>query len=84
MDVISERRKVGIILILSLLDDPYHNAMKFQFQFLLPYLTLLQMKCHWKRWMILIAVTVVLVVLPAWLLLHLHSVQNQNFLDKVN
>ena len=84
MDGISERRKIGIILILILLDDPYRNALKFQFQFLLPYLTLLQMKCYRKRWMILIAVTVVLVVLPAWLLLNLYSVQNQNSLVKAN
>ena len=48
LDEISERRKIGIILILSLLDDPYHIALKFQFQFSLPYLTLVQMKCYWK------------------------------------
>ena len=41
LDEISERRKIGIILILSLLDDPYLIALKFQFQFSLPYLTLL-------------------------------------------
>ena len=43
LDGISERRKIGIIQILSLLDDQYHIALKFlfQFQFSLPYLTLL-------------------------------------------
>ena len=29
------------------------------------------MTCYWKRWVILIAATVVLVAFPAWLLLHL-------------
>ena len=38
------------------------HCAKFQFQFTLFYLTLLQMKCCWKRWMMLIAATVVLVV----------------------
>ena len=57
LDGISKRRKIGIILIMSLLDDPYHIALKFQFS--LPYLTLLQMKCYWKRWVILIAAAVV-------------------------
>ena len=33
LDGISERKKISIILILSLLDDPYHIALKFQFQF---------------------------------------------------
>ena len=84
LDGTNERRKIGIILILSFLDDPYHIALKFQFQFLLPYLTLLQMKCYWKRWTILIAATVALVALPAWLLQHLRSVQNQNLLVKAN
>ena len=46
----NQRKKIDIILILSLLDDPYHIALKFQFQFSLPYLTLLQLKCYWKRW----------------------------------
>ena len=59
LKVSSEVRKVGIILILSLLDDPYHIALKFQLQFLLHYLALLQMKCYWKRCMIMIAATVV-------------------------
>jgi len=72
---ISERRKIGIILILSLLDNPYHIALKFQFS--LPYLTLLQMKCYWKRWMILIAATVVLIALLAWLLQDLRSVKTK-------
>ena len=80
---ISER-KIGIVLILSLLDVPYHIALKFQFQFSLPYLTLLQMNCYWKRWMILIAAIVVLVALPEWLLQHLRLVQNQNLLVKAN
>ena len=31
LDGISERRKIGIILILSLFDDSYHIALKFQF-----------------------------------------------------
>ena len=84
LDEISERRKIDIILILSLLDDPYHIALKFQFQFSLTYLILLQMKCYWKRWMILIAATVVVVALPAWLLQHLRSMQNQNPLVKAN
>ena len=38
--------KIGVILILSLRDHPYHIALKFQFQFSLPFLTLLQVKCH--------------------------------------
>ena len=37
------KKKIVITQILSLLDDPRHIAMKFQFQFSLPYLTLLQM-----------------------------------------
>ena len=45
---------------MSLLNDPHHIALKFQFQFSFPYLILLQMKRYWKRWMILIAATVVL------------------------
>ena len=40
LDGISERRKISIILILSLLDDPYHIALKFQFQFSLFYFDL--------------------------------------------
>ena len=36
LDGTSERRKISIILILSLLDDPYHIALKFQFHCLLP------------------------------------------------
>jgi len=82
LDGISERRKIGITLILSLLDDPYHIALKFQFS--LCYLTSLQMKCYWKRWMILIAATEVLIALPARLLQHLRSEQNQNPLAKAN
>ena len=41
LDGISKRRKIDIILILSLLDDPYHIVLKLQFQFSLPssYLT---------------------------------------------
>ena len=38
-----QKIKIGIILILSLLDVPYHIALKFQFHFSLSYLTLLQM-----------------------------------------
>ena len=46
LDGISERRKIVIILMMSLLDDSYHIALKFRFQFSLPYLTLLQMYCY--------------------------------------
>ena len=45
LDGISERRNVDIILIVSLLNHPYHIVLKFQFQFSLPYLILLQ-KCY--------------------------------------
>ena len=81
----NQRKKDGYYPDVESARRPTHYiALKLQLQFSLLYLTLLQMKCYWKRWMILIAATVVLVALPAWLLQHLRSEQNQSHLVKVN